>query len=147
MKECAIPPDRSPTARSATPPYDRIAKALTRLLADAGLPVRDGFLPQNQLSAYDDATRSLVLHPWIAPKQRAAILLREAVSRLARPDDEGTEEQVAWRRWARVEARVARHYATATDDEGDDTLDALAPHEQALVDRIIGAVEAPAQNP
>lgn len=131
-------PSRPSEPAAERPSYDRIAAGLTRLLAATGVPVREEFLPNKLLSSHDYATRSLVVHPWIAPRARADVLLGNAVEQIIATKKRGKD---APRQWL-VEATLARRYGLPVDPAVEHEHGELTKQEQALVKRIADAVEA-----
>ena len=96
------------------------------------------------MSGYDHAGRAIVLHPWIAPRARAEVLLREATKRLAEKESKqrGKRQADKPRTWL-GEGLVARRYGMAVDDRdvGHQASWDPTPAEDKLVARIVGAIE------
>jgi hypothetical protein len=142
-----------PRAETA-PSYAAISRGLTTFLAATGNPPREGFPKGKQWSEYDHRTDQLVLHPWVAPKMRATILLDEAIRRCERLESErrstehdGGEDDDAGIIWYEgddaswrpdVIGRTVAHRLGMTPEPPED--DALEPGEEAAVERILEAV-------
>jgi hypothetical protein len=130
-----------------SPPYERIGQGLARLLATTGWTVKEAFpefAPRGAMASYDHAAKAIVLHPWIAPRARAEVLLRETVKRLTeqRTRRRGKQRLEEPRDWL-VQGLVARHYGMAIDER---EVSARAtwqpsPGEALLAKRIVGAIE------
>ena len=115
MSEREPVPAAAPTEAPARPPYERVSAGLARLLASTGWTVQEGFpafMPRGALHASDHAAKTLTLHPWIAPRARAEVLLREGVTRLAEQPTKkrGHQHEDGPRSWL-VEGLVGKHTA------------------------------------
>lgn len=134
--------DPEPVAR---PPYEQMATGLMRLLATTGWTVTEGFprfMPRGSMSDCNYAERTITLHPWIAPRVRAEVLLREGVKRLVEKQSRkhGKQQAEAPRSWI-IHGLVGRRYGMDVDERNAADQPSPTLAEELLANRIVAAID------
>ncbi len=143
--------EHQPSPEATKTSYTQLSAGFEAVLSTTSFSVVEGF-PDRRFGKVlvdsDPNAKALIVHPWTAPKQRAGVILHEAVRRVTDTEHRrkvGKKVELPPRAWV-VETAVAEHHGLKTRAE-DQLQEKLTAREKTIDKRFTSAVEKAGTEP